>query len=371
MLTKYRILFASILIYSLFLLVSNVYIYQKQSDSLMETYLLVKQDEANVLSQLTKESLISENYSLIEWFIGRWGESRQSVIHLEVKNKAGFVLAQFQRPGIKMADGLMNSVTVISNIQHNNESYQLTLVSDTNNIISILVKLSKQLILVSCLFTIILAVCVWFLFQKFSIEPLQIEIKRRSQAEKNLQQEHQLLRQANKKLEVLANHDPMTGLRNRLNMEKDIEAIIVQHNKHGSPFAVLMFDIDWFKTVNDDYGHDVGDRVLIEVAQLLELAVRQGDKVYRAGGEEFVIVLNRITYDDTLFRAEKIRNSIEKYVFKVQNIKINKTISGGLYHSSLIKTDKVKKILKLVDNALYESKTNGRNQISNVHTVLH
>ncbi|MCU7834579.1 MAG: GGDEF domain-containing protein [gamma proteobacterium symbiont of Taylorina sp.] len=365
--TKYRIIYASFLIYSIFLVVSNYYVYQQQKESLYNTFLVSKQSEANILSQLAKESLISENYSLLEWFFMRWGKDRHSVISLDIKNSNGFILAQFQRQVLES----INRVKVISNISLNNESYQITLVSDTNRINTILEKLLKQLILISSFFTLILALSVWYLFRQFAILPLQIEIQQRQKVEANLQLEHQLLKRANDKLQDLASHDPLTGLRNRLDMEKDIEKIIVQHNKHGSPFAVLMFDIDWFKEINDKYGHDVGDSVLIEVARLLKQNIRQGDKVYRAGGEEFVMVLNRISYDDTILRAEKIRTSMENNVLQVNNNEIIRTVSGGLYHSSLIKTEKVEIILKLVDNALYESKSNGRNQISNVHTVLH
>ena len=83
-----------------------------------------------------------------------------------------------------------------------------------------------------------------------------------------------------------------------------------------------------------------------------------------------MIVLNRISYEDTIDRAEKIRTAIENHVFKVDSNDISKTISGGLYHSTLLKTDKVERILKLVDNALYQSKANGRNRITNVQTTV-
>ncbi len=189
-----------------------------------------------------------------------------------------------------------------------------------------------------------------------SIENLQHEVEKRTLH----------LEQANQKLENLASHDPLTRLKNRLNLESDLEDIMHQHDMHQAPYAVLMFDIDWFKKVNDTYGHDAGDVVLIEFANLLKQSVRQGDWVYRIGGEEFVILLNRATYEDTLIKAENIRKSIEKHTFTINDAKIKKTVSGGLYHSSLKNIKNVKEILKLVDNALYISKSKGRNRVSNI-----
>jgi len=174
------------------------------------------------------------------------------------------------------------------------------------------------------------------------------------------------LQQANQKLETLASHDPLTGLKNRLNFEQDLEYIVEQHVKHHCPYAILMFDIDFFKQVNDAHGHDVGDLVIVDTANLLKQSIRQEDKVYRIGGEEFIVVLNRVTYEDAADKAENIRKSIENHTFHANQITLKKTISGGLYHSSLENSDSLKEILKLVDNALYLSKQNGRNKISHV-----
>jgi len=362
---KYRILAGLILIFSSFLVIGNFYIYQQQRASLIQTYQLVKQSEVNVLSQFAKESLITENYSLVEWFFNRWGKDRPSVVKLSIENKAGFMLGNYQRPFTESKDIL----TVSTTINLNSEAYKITLVSEFNDVNNILEQLITQLLLTSSLATLLLAVSIWYLFQQFAIYPLETEVQRRINAEKELKVEHQQLKQVNYKLADLASHDHLTGLRNRLNMERDIEQLIQQHKKHHAPYAVLMFDIDWFKKVNDIHGHAVGDFILIEVAKLLMQDVRQDDRVYRAGGEEFVIVLNRISLEDTLYRAEKIRASIENHPFKIKKIAVSKTISGGLYHSSLIKVDKVERVLKLVDDALYESKSKGRNQITNAHIL--
>jgi len=171
------------------------------------------------------------------------------------------------------------------------------------------------------------------------------------------------LEKVNKKLNELAHHDALTGLRNRLNFEANIEEVIEASEKHHTEYAVLMFDIDWFKTINDQYGHDVGDSILKTTGQILSSSVREGDHVYRAGGEEFVILLNRLTYEQAVQKAESIRQSFAAHVFLANGVKIYKTLSGGLYHSSQLKIASVKELLKLTDTALYSAKHAGRNKI--------
>lgn len=170
------------------------------------------------------------------------------------------------------------------------------------------------------------------------------------------------------KLELahLASHDPLTGLRNRLNLEKDIENTIEKSKKNGATFGMLMFDIDWFKTVNDEYGHDVGDLVLKEISSIFLSSVREGDKVYRAGGEEFVILFNRITYDNELLIAQKIRKLVQSHIFNINGAHFSKTISCGFYHSSIVEVQDYHHLFKLVDKALYKAKTDGRNRVTKV-----
>ena len=197
------------------------------------------------------------------------------------------------------------------------------------------------------------------------LKSLILIISQNEKTLENLENEVELRTKANCKLKKMVCHDPMTGLKNRLTLESDIEKSIEHYNEHKAPFAILMFDIDFFKDVNDKYGHDIGDIVIKGIANILSSSVREEDDVYRAGGEEFVILLNRITFDDTVKIAQKIKLLIEKHTFMAENIKFFKTISGGLYHSSICSNKSVADVLKLADKALYESKKNGRNMITN------
>lgn len=222
------------------------------------------------------------------------------------------------------------------------------------------------LILVALLLEII------YIFQPMA-NHLQNLFEEISWNKKNLEQQVEIrtlsLEKANMQLLHLASHDPLTGLKNRLNLEKDLESLLTHHHEHHSPFAVAMLDIDFFKNINDTYGHDAGDIILCEVAKILKENIREQDSVYRSGGEEFVILFNRITKEQAVKKINKIRCIIQEQLFTVNmvnNHHIHLTISGGLYHPDLLILQSVQKVLKEADIALYRAKDLGRNQIVEV-----
>ncbi|HZF69970.1 diguanylate cyclase [Sulfuricurvum sp.] len=185
--------------------------------------------------------------------------------------------------------------------------------------------------------------------------------------EHNLQEEIKIrtnsLTIANEKLAHLASHDPLTGLKNRLNMEKELQELIDHQNIYKSSYAVVMLDIDWFKKINDTYGHDAGDFVLCELSKIFLDTVRPQDSVYRAGGEEFVIIFNRITKEQVIAKCEKIRQRIQEHHFDYNDLSFHITISIGIYHPETVLVNSVTEALKLADNALYEAKRAGRNNV--------
>jgi len=235
------------------------------------------------------------------------------------------------------------------------------------------IKDAKLLLLVLTLLVLILEVLLIFRPMVKSIVTLQ---KQNNEALDNLESEvadrTRHLEEANKRLDELAQHDALTGLRNRLNLEENVESVIDDSNENGADYAVLMLDVDWFKKINDQYGHDAGDYVLKEMSSILKKVVRDGDHVYRAGGEEFVVLLSRITHENAIGKAEQIRQAVENHLFTFNGIEIRKTISGGIYHSTLFDVNDVKSVLKLADNALYQAKSEGRNRIIQVSSpVIH
>lgn len=227
----------------------------------------------------------------------------------------------------------------------------------------------------SIAFTALLLILFTLLIESmFIFKPMANEIQNLFQEilsnQKNLEQQVEnrtlTLEQANQKLAHLASHDPLTGLKNRLNLESDLEKLLKHYYKNHVPYAVAMLDIDWFKAINDNYGHDVGDFVLCEIAKILIENIREEDNVYRAGGEEFVMLFNRITQEEAINRVNKIRLILQEHLFVFNAFAFRITISGGLYHPDIIQANSVQEILKLADVALYEAKHLGRNQIVTV-----
>ena len=168
---------------------------------------------------------------------------------------------------------------------------------------------------------------------------------------------------ANQKLKELTIHDPLTKLRNRLTLEADIESLMRTSKLHNIPFALCMIDIDWFKKVNDTYGHLAGDHILQELALLFKEFIREYDHLYRAGGEEFVLVLNRVNLDKALAKLEKLRQMVQDHQFTYKGQHIPLTISAGLYHSNQFTLSRVHDVILSADTALYMAKNSGRNCI--------
>lgn len=177
--------------------------------------------------------------------------------------------------------------------------------------------------------------------------------------EENVQKRTQELELANSQLELLASTDSLTGIQNRYAFMNVIEAEVKRADRYQSHFSVLMFDIDYFKRINDEYGHDIGDNVLIELTGLVQHSLRDVDSFCRLGGEEFVILLPYTNLDASCLIAERIRQQVEAHVFN--DIK-HLTISLGVVEHE--QGEAVDKVLKRADIALYESKRAGRNQVS-------
>jgi len=166
-----------------------------------------------------------------------------------------------------------------------------------------------------------------------------------------------------KKIEQLNLIDPMTELYNRRFLEEVVSKIMSQSERNEDIYSVLMLDVDWFKKVNDTYGHDVGDTVIVEIAKVIKKNIRDADLAIRYGGEEFVIILHNPSKEGTLFVANKIHSAFGKKIFNVGNGNtIQKTLSIGIAHYPS-NGDSIWKCIKYADTALYVAKTTGRNKI--------
>lgn len=164
-----------------------------------------------------------------------------------------------------------------------------------------------------------------------------------------------------KQLLDLALNDPLTGVLNRRGLTKALPIILSTTEIQRTPLNVISVDIDYFKQVNDNYGHKVGDAVLIEVAKVLQETSRQGDLVARIGGEEFVLILPSLSLDATKDIAERIRHKIESTPIQLPECSIQVTASFGIAAASgRVNFDA---LLKEADKMLYQAKNDGRNCI--------
>jgi diguanylate cyclase (GGDEF)-like protein/hemerythrin-like metal-binding protein len=167
----------------------------------------------------------------------------------------------------------------------------------------------------------------------------------------------QRLKLMNRHYFKIAVKDQLTGLYNRYYLDVNIDKYFNQGRRYHEPLSMLLIDVDHFKKVNDTYGHDVGDQVLIELSRLLKENIRESDLLIRWGGEEFLVVLPKTDSLGCSALGEKIRKTVESYDFqKIQNLTIS--IGGGKW----LPFEKKDELFKKVDDALYEAKKNGRNK---------
>jgi diguanylate cyclase (GGDEF)-like protein/PAS domain S-box-containing protein len=163
-------------------------------------------------------------------------------------------------------------------------------------------------------------------------------------------------------LEKIALLDPLTQLGNRRYGDLNLTAKLNELERYGWPFGVLFMDIDYFKKVNDLYGHDVGDRILRIVAATIINGTRSSDIVSRWGGEEFMILLPHVDAKQLKDVAEKIRLLVEKSSISIEgkNVEVTVSIGATLVH----KDDTIETLMKRVDVLMYKSKREGRNRLS-------
>ena len=182
----------------------------------------------------------------------------------------------------------------------------------------------------------------------------------------DLLETHQQLADTVKHLEEMALTDPLTGVGNRRLLTRQMEYHLLEANARKGGVCFVMLDIDFFKKVNDTYGHDVGDEILIGFTRRIRRTVRPTDLVARMGGEEFGIIMH---YSNPAnFKTpslDRLLNSISQRPFKTSVGDVDVTASIGIcFYLGSTELPSVQKIIKCADEKLYEAKHNGRNQIA-------
>ncbi len=163
-----------------------------------------------------------------------------------------------------------------------------------------------------------------------------------------------------KTLEVTSTLDPLTKTYNRYALLKHFDDLL-SRDKNLHELFVIMLDVDNFKSINDRFGHIAGDKILIFIAKLLKKALRDGDKIYRFGGEEFFILLNRTDLDGAQLVTNRLLSLCRQNKPLFQNEQISVTISLGL--TQMRSDDTLDSLIHRADTALYRAKNNGKDKM--------
>lgn len=215
-------------------------------------------------------------------------------------------------------------------------------------------KESLYFIIIAAWMTLVLGEVLWryyLVHQKAKADALRLS---------RLSTEYKKLEIEKQEFEALSTTDVLTGVMNRAGVQQFLQKLL-ESDVSWSQMGMLVFDIDHFKRFNDQYGHDVGDFVLNQVAKLVSQKIRQTDIFGRWGGEEFILVCPQIPEDRLKELAEKIRSCIERHIFETQDQKLKVTISVGA--TTIDAHESFDAVFKRADTALYKAKRSGRNQV--------
>ncbi|MBT3390027.1 MAG: diguanylate cyclase [Chloroflexi bacterium] len=170
------------------------------------------------------------------------------------------------------------------------------------------------------------------------------------------------------KTKQLAISDPLTGIYNRRHFFSLLQQELERARRQHSPLAVMMFDIDDFKAINDQYGHAAGDQVLIETVQLCQQHLRAYDVMSRYGGDEFAIYLPQTDLELASHVARRLCASIRAHIIQSNHHSFQRTVSIGVAACSCKQQDSADSLMAIADKALYQAKQNGKDQIATEQT---
>jgi polar amino acid transport system substrate-binding protein len=177
--------------------------------------------------------------------------------------------------------------------------------------------------------------------------------------QKELSELNKMLEQKAKKYQTIASTDALTGLYNRHKLDELFDLEMYSMQKKENPLCMAIVDIDFFKKINDTYGHEIGDVVLVGLSNFLLQQLRSTDIIARWGGEEFVLLLNSVNIDNAYNIVDKIREKLSQKEFdKVGKV----TISAGV--TNITQKDSFTSAFARADKALYQSKKDGRNRVT-------
>jgi diguanylate cyclase len=195
----------------------------------------------------------------------------------------------------------------------------------------------------------------------------EMRLKDMSSRMTEIKQEADEIKRKSYEIALESTRDGLTGLFNRRAYDQKMQEMMVNFKRYGTPASLMICDIDFFKKINDNFGHIVGDLALKKLASLLTERLRINDFISRYGGEEFAIILTHTDINGATTAGEHIRNYIDNAVFSYKDQKIPLTVSIGI--SEFNKEDDVNSVFERADNALYIAKKSGRNTLKSEKDV--
>ena len=154
-------------------------------------------------------------------------------------------------------------------------------------------------------------------------------------------------------------YDALTGAGSRLSYDETLDQEMSRWNRYGTSFSYVILDIDFFKKINDSFGHNAGDKALKIVAKMMMSEIRKADTIFRIGGEEFVLLLPNTPVDKAALLVNKLRDKISQSPIHCNQQRVSLTLSAGL--TEPVKNDSIEALFDRADKALYKAKNSGRN----------
>jgi two-component system cell cycle response regulator len=205
-----------------------------------------------------------------------------------------------------------------------------------------------------------------YLVKPIDIDALEVRLlaaRRVLETQRALAARNQELRRDSQRNFQLAHFDPLTGMRNRLALAEDMRFAREALNRYGTACAVAMCDIDQFKAFNDSFGHVRGAEVLRQIAEIMHGALRGGDRLYRYGGEEFVVLLHQQQAVSALHAMQRIRCAVEAAAIGHAPDASRQVVTVSVGVTELSAKDTDEGVIRRADTALYRAKTLGRNRV--------
>ncbi|TMG80140.1 MAG: diguanylate cyclase [Betaproteobacteria bacterium] len=181
--------------------------------------------------------------------------------------------------------------------------------------------------------------------------------------QEELEERERALLEANERLKHMSRTDSLTGLDNRRYFEQQLDLMFAHSQRLSEPLSCVMCDLDRFKSVNDEHGHQAGDAVLKQFAAVLKREAREIDRVGRYGGEEFIVLLPGTVLDASVTFAERVRKQVENHTFVFDGGTIRRTASFGVAGWPHPRVTYCDALVRAADDALYVAKETGRNRV--------